>query len=80
MVQISLKAEQGSLSTALGQQIPEQYSTLNPRNTKVHPINHFPIFLAVAGRRIALSGGGNAAMAKLRLLMKTEAYLTVIAA
>ncbi|WP_375254752.1 siroheme synthase CysG [Yoonia sp.] len=43
-------------------------------------MKHFPIFLAVAGRRIVLSGGGHAAMAKLRLLMKTEAHLTVIAA
>ena len=43
-------------------------------------MQHFPIFLAVAGRRIVLSGGGDAAMAKLRLLMKTEAKLTVIAA
>ena len=43
-------------------------------------MKHFPIFLAVAGRRIVLSGGGDAAMAKLRLLMKTEAHLTVIAA
>ncbi len=42
-------------------------------------MKHFPIFLAVEGRRIVLSGGGDAAMAKLRLLMKTEARLTVIA-
>ncbi len=43
-------------------------------------MKHFPIFLAVEGRRIVLSGGGDAAMAKLRLLMKTQAHLTVIAA
>ncbi|MFQ6552905.1 siroheme synthase CysG [Aestuariibius insulae] len=42
-------------------------------------MQHFPIFLAVAGRRIVLSGGGDAALAKLRLLMKTEAHLTVVA-
>ncbi len=42
-------------------------------------MKHFPIFLAVEGRRIVLSGSGDAAMAKLRLLMKTEAHLTVIA-
>ena len=41
-------------------------------------MQHFPIFLAVAGRRIVLSGGGEAALAKLRLLLKTEAKLTVI--
>ena len=43
-------------------------------------MQHFPIFLAVAGRRIVLSGGGDAALAKLRLLLKTEAHLTVVAA
>ena len=36
-------------------------------------MKHFPIFLAVAGKRIVVSGGGEAAIAKLRLLMKTEA-------
>ncbi|MEM9975288.1 MAG: siroheme synthase CysG [Pseudomonadota bacterium] len=41
-------------------------------------MKHFPIFLAVAGRRIVVSGGGEAAIAKLRLLLKTEAHLTVI--
>lgn len=43
-------------------------------------MQHFPIFLAVAGRRIVVSGGGDAALAKLRLLLKTAAHLTVIAA
>jgi len=43
-------------------------------------MQHFPIFLTVAGRRIVLSGGGDAALAKLRLLLKTEAHLTVLAA
>ncbi|WP_417727474.1 siroheme synthase CysG [Roseovarius sp.] len=42
-------------------------------------MKHFPIFLAVEGRRIVLSGGGEAALAKLRLLRKTEAHLTVFA-
>jgi uroporphyrin-III C-methyltransferase/precorrin-2 dehydrogenase/sirohydrochlorin ferrochelatase len=41
-------------------------------------MQHFPIFLAVAGRRIVVAGGGETALAKLRLLMKTEAHLTVI--
>ena len=40
-------------------------------------MKHFPIFMALEGRRVVLSGGGDAAMAKLRLLMKTEAHLTV---
>lgn len=43
-------------------------------------MKHFPIFLVVDGRRIVLSGGGDAALAKLRLLLKTSARLTVISA
>lgn len=42
-------------------------------------MKHFPIFLAVEGRRIVVAGGGETAVAKLRLLLKTEAKLTVIA-
>lgn len=42
-------------------------------------MQHFPIFLDLAGRRVALSGGGEAALAKLRLLLKTEAKITVFA-
>ena len=42
-------------------------------------MKHFPVFLAVEGRRIVVSGGGDAALSKLRLLLKTEARLTVIA-
>ena len=42
-------------------------------------MKHFPIFVAVEGRRIVLSGGGEEALAKLRLLLKTEANLTVLA-
>lgn len=40
-------------------------------------MKHFPIFLAVEGRRIVVSGTGDAALAKLRLLLKTEAKVTV---
>ncbi|QFT96260.1 Siroheme synthase [Roseovarius sp. THAF8] len=40
-------------------------------------MKHFPIFVALEGRRVVLSGGGDAALAKLRLLLKTEAHLTV---
>ncbi|NNJ66844.1 MAG: uroporphyrinogen-III C-methyltransferase, partial [Boseongicola sp.] len=43
-------------------------------------MKHFPVFLAVEGRRIVVSGGGEAALAKLRLLLKTEARITVVAA
>jgi uroporphyrin-III C-methyltransferase/precorrin-2 dehydrogenase/sirohydrochlorin ferrochelatase len=42
-------------------------------------MDHFPIFLRVHGRRIVLSGGGDAALAKLRLLLKTTAHITVFA-
>ena len=42
-------------------------------------MDHFPVFLRVHGRRIVLSGGGEAAVAKLRLLMKTTAHITVFA-
>lgn len=40
-------------------------------------MKHFPIFLGVAGRRILISGGGEAAVAKLRLILKTEARVEV---
>ncbi|MEL6609274.1 MAG: siroheme synthase CysG [Pseudomonadota bacterium] len=43
-------------------------------------MKHFPIFMALEGRRVVLSGGGDAALAKLRLLLKTEAHITVVAA
>ena len=42
-------------------------------------MDHFPIFMAVEGRRIVLSGGGDAALAKLRLILKTSAKITVVA-
>jgi uroporphyrin-III C-methyltransferase / precorrin-2 dehydrogenase / sirohydrochlorin ferrochelatase len=43
-------------------------------------MKHFPIFLNVAAQRIVLAGGGEAALAKLRLLLKTEAQIEVFAA
>lgn len=42
-------------------------------------MKHFPIFLNVEGRRIIVAGGGDAAIAKLRLLLKTEGRITVFA-
>ena len=42
-------------------------------------MKHFPIFVALEGRRVVVSGGSEAALAKLRLLLKTEANLTVVA-
>ena len=42
-------------------------------------MKHFPIYLNVDQRRIAVSGGGNAALAKVRLLNKTGAQITVFA-
>ncbi len=43
-------------------------------------MDHFPIFLSTKGQSIVLVGGGDAALAKLRLLMKTQARITVFAA
>ncbi|SEP00649.1 uroporphyrinogen-III C-methyltransferase [Salinihabitans flavidus] len=40
-------------------------------------MQHFPVFMAISGQRITLSGGGAAALAKLRLLLKTEARIAV---
>lgn len=42
-------------------------------------MKHFPIFLSVESQRIVVSGGGDAAVAKLRLLLKTEAEIVVFA-
>ena len=42
-------------------------------------MKHFPIFLAVDRRRIVVSGGGDAALAKVRLLLKTTARISVYA-
>ncbi|MCK0167141.1 siroheme synthase CysG [Jannaschia sp. S6380] len=41
-------------------------------------MNHFPVFLALEGRRVLVAGGGDAAVAKLRLLLKTTARITVV--
>jgi uroporphyrin-III C-methyltransferase/precorrin-2 dehydrogenase/sirohydrochlorin ferrochelatase len=43
-------------------------------------MDHFPIFVRLEGRRVLVAGGGEAALAKLRLLLKTRARLTVAAA
>ena len=40
-------------------------------------MDHFPIYMKTDGARIVLSGGGDAAIAKLRLLVKTQAKLDV---
>ncbi|KUF11525.1 siroheme synthase CysG [Pseudoponticoccus marisrubri] len=42
-------------------------------------MQHFPIFVNLQDRAVVLSGGGEAALAKLRLLLKTEARITVFA-
>ncbi|WP_438990561.1 siroheme synthase CysG [Lentibacter sp.] len=42
-------------------------------------MQHYPVFLNTRAARIVLSGGGEAALAKLRLLLKTEADLSVFA-
>lgn len=43
-------------------------------------MRHFPIFLDLAGRPVVIAGNGAFALAKLRLLLKTEARLTLHAA
>lgn len=40
-------------------------------------MRHYPVFLNLRGRRIVVSGAGETALAKLRLLMKTEASIHV---
>ena len=42
-------------------------------------MKYFPVFIAVEDRKIVLSGGGDTALAKLRLLLKTEAQIEVYA-
>ncbi|MFO1107039.1 MAG: siroheme synthase CysG [Amaricoccus sp.] len=43
-------------------------------------MRHFPVFLDMRGRRIVVSGAGETAVAKLRLLRKTEATISVFGA
>ena len=40
-------------------------------------MRHFPVFRELRGRRVVVSGAGEAAVAKLRLLLKTEATVIV---
>ncbi|MEM8658119.1 MAG: NAD(P)-dependent oxidoreductase, partial [Pseudomonadota bacterium] len=40
-------------------------------------MRHFPVFLNLRGRRVVVSGAGECAVAKLRLLLKTEARVMV---
>jgi uroporphyrin-III C-methyltransferase/precorrin-2 dehydrogenase/sirohydrochlorin ferrochelatase len=40
-------------------------------------MRHFPIFLDVSGRRIVVSGAGDCAVSKLRLILKTGAKIVV---
>lgn len=42
-------------------------------------MDHFPIFLSTKAARIIIAGGGDAALAKLRILMKSSAKITVFA-
>jgi len=43
-------------------------------------MRHFPIYLDMTDQPVLVSGGGEAAVAKLRLLLKTPARITVLAA
>jgi uroporphyrin-III C-methyltransferase/precorrin-2 dehydrogenase/sirohydrochlorin ferrochelatase len=40
-------------------------------------MRHYPVFLDLRGRRVVVAGAGEVAVAKLRLLLKTEAELAV---
>ena len=40
-------------------------------------MRHFPVFVNLDGRRVVMSGAGETAIAKLRLLLKTSARITV---
>jgi uroporphyrin-III C-methyltransferase/precorrin-2 dehydrogenase/sirohydrochlorin ferrochelatase len=40
----------------------------------------FPMFLTMTGRRVAIAGGGEQAAQKCRLILKTDAQITVLAA
>ncbi|MBI1386175.1 MAG: uroporphyrinogen-III C-methyltransferase [Rhizobiales bacterium] len=40
-------------------------------------MRHYPIFIDLSGARVLVAGGGEVALAKLRLLAKTEAALTI---
>lgn len=40
--------------------------------------SYFPAFVSVAGRKVVVFGGGKAALGKLRLLLRTEAAITVV--
>jgi uroporphyrin-III C-methyltransferase/precorrin-2 dehydrogenase/sirohydrochlorin ferrochelatase len=42
-------------------------------------MQHFPVFLDLAHAHVVIGGGGEMALAKLRLLLKTEAQITVCA-
>lgn len=42
-------------------------------------MQHFPVFLDLLNRRVVIGGGGDFALAKLRLLLKTPAKLLVVA-
>ena len=39
----------------------------------------FPMFIRLEGRKVVIAGGGEEAVRKLRLMLKTEASITVMA-
>ncbi len=52
-------------------------SHIERNRQRVVAVQHFPIFLRLSGRRVVVSGAKQAAAAKLRLLLKTDAEITV---
>ncbi len=55
------------------------YIDMEVKQQRRQNMDHFPIFLSTKGQCITLSGGGDAALAKLRLLLKTQAQINVFA-
>ena len=69
-----------SLSARRTGEIPGKFPIFKTeRSRKPNAMDHFPIFISTKEQRIVLSGGGEAALAKLRLLLKTEARIEVFA-
>ena len=43
-------------------------------------MQHFPVFVDLRGQRVVIAGAGETALAKLRLVLRTEACITVCGA
>lgn len=79
MSRLPLHPERMSLFAARHGAGKGNFPILRDKKREVVQMQHFPIFLDTRGKRIVLSGGGEAALAKLRLLTKSEARVEVYA-